>query len=403
MLAQELIFENLYYDGENFWFTARDYNALFRMDKEGREPELMGSFPGEGILQRCLYSAVTMCHGKLYFAPFAANEVAEYDTGTGEIRKREAVLPDIENGRTWKQAKFFNVIAVGKKVYFLPFFYPGILVLDTVTDKVTCIDDWVEEVERVHVGAWGYFREAVQAGRELVLPCMCADAVVIVDTVTEKSRIIKTPATSHLCRHCGVFYTEPYFYLISADGTVSKRKLESETEEMKNIRVPVSGMDEIVFYPLQKVGHIIYLLPSKNDKGFKLDTRTDEVTSTELFDDEKRFAGDNPLYIACASGVSKIYAFTGNSSRFLTYDLEQGNMSARRLYMSEQDRLCMETVRRAEFAKRTCSEGIRESKENSLGYMVHILKTLEEDEQKYRNENKTETGNKIYRALIHRE
>ena len=402
-MDQELIFENLYYDGENFWLTAWDYNALFRMDKHGREPELMGSFQGEKILQCRLYSAMTMCGGKLYHAPFAANEIAENNPGTGKFRKTAVPLPGMENGQAWEQAKFFNVVSTGEKLYFLPFFYPGILVLDTETGMLTCIDDWMEEVERIRVGNWGYFKEAVQVGRELVLPCMCADAVVIVDIATEKSRMIKTPSTSSLCRHCGIFYTEPYFYLISADGTVSKRKLESEEEEIENIHVPVSGEDEIVFYPLQYVDHIIYLFPSKSDQGFKIDTRTDKVTSTNLFDDEKRFRGENPLYIACVSAEAKIYAFTGNSYRFIEFDLMQESMAACKLYMSDQDRLWMENTRRAEFTQRLCGEGVRESKEDSLTYMLRILENLGEDERKERKGYREETGNKIYHALVERE
>ena len=57
-MDQELIFENLYHDGAHLWFTARDYNALFQMDTDNREPELIGSFPEEGILQYNLYSAL---------------------------------------------------------------------------------------------------------------------------------------------------------------------------------------------------------------------------------------------------------------------------------------------------------------------------------------------------------
>ncbi len=400
MLEKELIFENLYHDGAHLWFTARDYNALFRMDTDNREPELIGSFPGEGILQYGLYSAMAKCNGKLYFAPFAANEIAAYDTETGQFRKIAVALPNIENGRCWKQAKFFNVVSTEKKVYFLPFFYPGILVLDIGTGKFTCIDDWIGEIERIRVGDWGYFRETVLAGQELVLPCMCADAVVIVDTVTETSRMIKTPPTSRLCRHSGIFYTEPYFYLISADGTVAKRRLESEEEEIKNIHVPVSAEDEIVLYPLQYVDHIIYLLPSKSDQGYQIDTRTDKVAATELFEDEKRFMGDTPLYIACTSAETKLYVFTGNSHRLITYDLEFGSMSACKLYMSEQDRLRMETVRRAEFTERVCSEGIRESRENSLVYMLGILDALDEDTEKDQNGYREETGNRIYHALV---
>lgn len=402
MLDQELIFENLYYDGENFWFTARNYNALFRMNKDDREPELRGIVPGEGILQCCLYNAMTMCNGKLYFAPFAANEIAEYDPVTGRFRKIAVTLPGAENDRLWEQAKFSNAISIGKKVYFIPFFYPGILVFDTETDYIVCIDDWVEEIERIHVGEWGYFKEAAQAGRKLTLPCMCADAVVIIDIETEKSRIIKTPPTVHSCKYCGVFFVVSYFYLISADGKVSKRKLESEEEEVKIIQIPVFGADEIAFYPLRCVDHIIYLFPTKSSKGFSINTITDEVQPTALLDDDKASIGDNPCYIASVSGERKLYAFTGNSHCFVTFDFEKVSKDICKLYASEEDRLLIEAARREELFRKMSSSAW-ENTENSLVYMMHVLQIREGEVKGSLNKHRTEIGKKIYEAIISEE
>lgn len=202
----ELIFENLYDDGENFWFTEWEYNALFYMNKGEQSPKLAGFFPGEGARQKRLYSAMVLCNGKLFFAPYSAGAMAEYDPILQRFRKISLMAPRVQSGRLWEADKFYNVVSLEEKIYLIPYLYPGILVYDTETGKSVCIDDWVEEIENLSVGIYGYFKEVVQIDGKLVLPCMCADAVVILDVAEKRTEIMKTPQTLQKFKHCGSFF-----------------------------------------------------------------------------------------------------------------------------------------------------------------------------------------------------
>ena len=87
MQEKTLTSVDLYVDGQDFWFTDIDRNALYRMKKDIWQPELIGVFPGESFWQERLYSAMTMCGGKLYFAPYFAREIAEYNPENRGFRK----------------------------------------------------------------------------------------------------------------------------------------------------------------------------------------------------------------------------------------------------------------------------------------------------------------------------
>lgn len=118
MLNNALIFENMYDDGENIWFTGLDYNALFKMNKMDWSIELIGTVPGERFRQRRLYMSTVMCDKKLYFAPYFANEIAEYNTETKKFKKVLVKKPGKESVQFGENEKFFCSVTVSKKNIF---------------------------------------------------------------------------------------------------------------------------------------------------------------------------------------------------------------------------------------------------------------------------------------------
>lgn len=162
---------------------------------------------------------------------------------------------------------------------------------------------------------------------------------------------------------------------MSADGTVSKRKLVSEDEKIQTYHLTVSGKDEVPFYPLLRIGRVLYLFPYKSCQGYMIDTETDEVSTTEIFEEEKVFKGDMPLYLVCASDEKYLYAFTGNSHRFISFDLKTSEIKEHKLYVSDQDRPAIEAARVKEFHKHMNGEIVWESEDAYLEDMLKLLNT----------------------------
>ncbi len=397
-----LTFENGYDDGKNIWFTEFDYNALFRMDKKDFKTELIGIFPDENMLGKRLYSAAVMCSGKLYFAPYRAREIAEYDPGEKTFKKLPVSLYGEDKNPGWEQEKFFRVTSVGKKLYFLPFLYRGILCYDTETGDFCCFDDWLDDIEALRENSWGYFVEFVLADGKIILPSACADAIVIFDTRSEKSQVIKTAKTDYLWKYCGICHVGDYFYLVSADGTVSKRKLCSEDETVERIRLPRTNSEEIEFYPVKYIDEAICLFPFRQNKGFKIDVTTNQVIREELFDDESTMEGPNYSFLTSMVWEDKLYAVTGNSSRFLEYDLRKGVRTERNLYLSQSDQVFLEEQKRSALIMQLRQETAAESEEKPLESMIDVLQKGHDLGRKEEGQNKSDRGSRIYHTLVNK-
>lgn len=373
MQEKTLTSVDLYVDGQDFWFTDIDRNALYRMKKDIWQPELIGVFPGESFWQERLYSAMTMCGGKLYFAPYFAREIAEYNPENRGFRKIPVDILHKNKYITCDKTKFTRIVSIKEKIYFIPDFYPGILCYDTQTNSCYCFDEWIEEIEKIRTSAWGYFIEFVLIGEKLILPCACANAIVIFDTNTKMSQVIRTEATKHECKFCGICYVNQYFYILSAEGIIYKRKLEAEDEKIQMIQLPTSDSLIGEFHPAVYMNGYIYLFPFEKNRGFRLHVESGCVESLVMFDDEKNYEGPEGLFHTGVVQNDKLYAFTAHSRRFVIYDVERKEKQAYDLRAQEKDWQILEEYRRKDFLRRMDKEYIIENENESLQYMCSML------------------------------
>lgn len=404
LLDQALIAENLYDDGSHFWFTGFEYNALFKMDKRDGQVELIGVFPNENFIWQRQYISTVRYNETLYFVPFSANEIAEYNMENGIFGKISVDLFDRGAYQTKGRCKFFRAVVVNDKIYFIPFYYPGILCYEPKNGSLTCITDWIEGIESVRVSEWGYFIEYEQVGDRLILPCACADAVVIFDVETQTSRVMRTHHTGYACKFCGISYINDYYYLVSADGMVSKRRLETEDEDTITVAMPQSDsendFDKIEFYPVRNMGGSIYFFPYQKNDGYKLDTGTNGITRMESFCDEKSFAGGNFSFLTAMLNGGKVYTFTGNSRRFMELDLEHESKKETKLFLAGMDRTVLMNHKKRDFIKRIFREPLMENDFDSLTFALETLCMENEFGEVAKNRKVFGNGNKIYDSLI---
>ena len=397
---EPLMFEAAYNDGKELWFTEYEYNALFKMNLKSRDVELAGIIPNEEFMRGRLYSSIAYCDEKLYFAPFSAQEIAEYDLKKKKFRKIPLPIPKHGESLFWKNEKFFRTVAWREKVYFIPWRYPGMLCYDTKKDTIMVLSDWVAWTEERRVNTWGYFCEFVLTDHELILPCACADAVIIFDTITEKPKYISMPMRQgDQCRLSGICYVKPFFYLVFGDGSIVKRRLEAEEEAIKEIIVPVSDVDGMAFFPVRYLDGFIYLFPFGKNDGFRVDIGTDRMEKIEWFDDEKQFDGHCFSYLASVSQNSKLYSMAGNSRRFIEYDFGGREKRVFQLFPSKSDqRLITENRKQALF--RIAVQGTAvETAGTPLKMLIEILKDTVDFEGEEVLLRDIGTGKHIYATL----
>ena len=130
-----IVTDYMYYDGQYVWFTARDFNGLFKMNANTYKVEFVGQFPDEDIEGHRLYTGIAECNGKLYFAPYNAQNIAIYDKEKSSfysITLRNDIK-DISN-------KFYNVLAFDKYIFIYGFKANTIIRIDSQTDIVNYIN-----------------------------------------------------------------------------------------------------------------------------------------------------------------------------------------------------------------------------------------------------------------------
>lgn len=399
MEKRPLFFENIYDDGEYFWFTEYDFNSLFRMNKINHIVEHIGIFPGEKFVQEKLYISTVVCNQKMYFAPYSANEIAVYDLRENQFEKIQIPIPKHNYRLNWEKMKFFKVIAVKDKVYFIPDHYPGILCYDTQTGDFCCFDDWIDRIEKKRKSDWGYFFSYAEVNGKIYLPCACVDAIIIFDTISQKSEALFTQDTDYGCKYMGVFLINHYFYLISADGNITKRKLNSENEEIKQISLPKSKDEGVEFYPIIYWNKWIYLFPLKNDEVYKINTDTDEVKIDKMFDKEKIFKKDNGLFLNCLLDGKKLYAVTVNGHCFIEYDITAKSKRFLKLIFSENDWKIYNEYRKQEFIKQIEDEYVVENSVNGLNSMLDLLKSYFDLCSEKNILKKMKKGKEIYQLI----
>ena len=86
------------------------------------------SISGRKIIQRSLYTSIVMYKNKMYFAPYSAHEIGVYDVNDNKFEKIKELIYRVRkivwNG---KREKFLKAVELRDKIWFIPYYYPGIL------------------------------------------------------------------------------------------------------------------------------------------------------------------------------------------------------------------------------------------------------------------------------------
>ncbi len=125
----------MHYDGHYVWFTARNFNGLFKMDANTYKVEFVGQFPDEDAEGYRLYMGINECNGKIYFAPCNAKSIAIYDKEKSSfysIPLRDDIKDVCE--------KFSFIITYDKYVCIYGLKVNTIVRIDSQTDAVSYID-----------------------------------------------------------------------------------------------------------------------------------------------------------------------------------------------------------------------------------------------------------------------
>ncbi len=346
-----IAFENLYDDGEHFWFTAYHFNALFKMDKRSWKAEYMGSFPGEKPAGHRLYIFITAHSGKLYFAPGSAEEIASYDTATGVFAKicldGQKLHPTTEQPRV---IKFGTAIPYKEWLFFVGYSYPAFVRYNTVTGQLDSFSDWIKKIDAFTNGQIKTFfhRGITVNGSCFAVPACETNAVVFFDM--DKCVSNTYEAGSKRCGYSGICYDGKEYWLSPLhDGPIVKwnpdTKVNKEYDSFPNNYV----CGQYSFLDIAYVKDHAWLLPIYANMAVKIDGQTEEIAVAEEFQPECRYekSGRGLLagnYILSEVIGDVIYAHTGKSNRFIAYDCNTGHRREEPILLSQEAEAAMGPV-----------------------------------------------------------
>lgn len=308
-------FEDIFDDGENLWFTTLYYNALFKMSKENMKPQLVGMFPGKKDDAIRLYSNITKHNDKLYFAPFAAKNIAVYDLENNAFNEilvegERSELPDCD---------FYSIVADGDTLYFIPYGYSAIVGYNTITKEIAYYDDWLQKIKnsKYYDAGIGYFRSSVTVGRKLYLPCICSNQIVIFDLDLHQSEVIEVIDKDYSFH--GVCYSNDKLWFSSYKGQAVC--MDINTKESKIITLPC-GATDAEFMDVCNANDKILLYPYYADSIVSIDVNTEIAEVYQSLDSLCSAKTYNGHYMFAKCYENKIYSMDLQNEQLVIYDIQ---------------------------------------------------------------------------------
>lgn len=329
-------------EGGDIWLASYYFNGLFRGNPDGGEAEFLACFPGEVDTACPLYKEPARYGDKLVFLPVQAEEIAVYDTVSGEIVKYPIPAP----GEAYDERSKFHCAAVyGDCVYMLGSRYPGIARLNMKTGETALYSDWMtpELYACCKLPEHLFGNACCVVGDTLYAACAGRPAVLQFDLKTGKGNLV--PINAPCGGFTGIFHDGAYFWLVpfKKGPVVRWDAAQNAFETVGGYPDSFDQNVEIYFETARHCGDTLYLGSCHTQHTcalLRLDMRTGAMR-------EVKFPGISKPYVAiigCAGDTAyaarldapELYAIRGEepeieSSHMLCAELDTAALAAEAL------------------------------------------------------------------------
>ena len=319
-----LIFENFYDDGDSFWFTAFDFNGLFKTNKKTWGAEYKGSFHNEPQSNR-LYSSIVARRGKLFFTPFAADAVGVFDLAEQKFSAVEIREPQQKKGATYNHlSKFSFAVAYKEWIFFFPRTYPAIVRYNPETGEMDYYDEWIDSLdEYIFDDGLFYFCNGQVSDSEVTMYCSNANVTVVFDMEKCSYQVINHFNSADL--YGSICYDGDCYWLSPLSESASIIKLNVKTGERTEItQFPpefIPGRRPV--WCLAYADGYIWMLPGVANESLKINVEKNEVEITDVFKAENIIddgVTEQWKFSFIQSIEDKLYAFDSTVNKLMEYD-----------------------------------------------------------------------------------
>ncbi len=336
----DLSFENLLDDGEFFWFTAYDFNGLFRMDKRTWKAEYMGSFPEEKIDGKRLYTSIIMYDQRLYFSPFSASEIAVYDKRRSTFIKIDVKEPEGSMSFNYFEGcKFSEVIEYKGDIYFIPCSYPTIIKINPKTNDIKYYSGWRDTLNNmVNENVDSYFWKAIVHNNHIVMPSSSTNAVVDFDMESGASVVYEVGQKGY-SYFSACFDGHNYWLAPKFNNPIIKWNIENNMYTEYNSYLEEFSGTKYNFIRVISINNEVLLLPYQANQGIKvgLDNENISCIGPELSRVSNEQSYSESWFLFAEQVGDKIYAYSQKDKNFFEIDSQARIKRAEKITISEED------------------------------------------------------------------
>ena len=188
-IKQEIHFIDAAYVNGYFWTSALEWNGFYRVDMKNKEAKLLGFFEHANVFSNKLFYQV-LAYGKaVFFIPWFSDYLVKIDTETLAAKYwklPKKILSEIAKFRT---ANIYN-----KKIFMFPHTGIDICIFDIEKELFECDNTWFEEVDsKIEKYQNDRFIQGYQNDNIVYLPSLCGSYLLKCDLRINKYKIIKFP------------------------------------------------------------------------------------------------------------------------------------------------------------------------------------------------------------------
>ena len=270
------------------WAPGDEVNGLFRICEETGESEFITSFNKEKSCGYLLYRRVIAFERKLFFVPWMAEFLAEYNIDTKEMRYY-SLYAKYEKGIP----QFGECLVRGNKLYLFPTKVKNIICFDMKSSEVWQFK-WDFEIlpEEIKNCEYTSFLDAVNVGDIEYLPCLRTNSLVKLCLKDFKSEVLQIQASK--TGFMQAVYEGDYIYLMGIDGDVfsycisnHEFKLFWENKEKRTDK-------KSPYYKMLVFKGFLWLLAGYNDFICRINISTLESDTIEEYPEDFFFTSENP-------------------------------------------------------------------------------------------------------------
>jgi len=339
-LKDAIAFECICNDDKYHWFSALYFNALFRIDKGTYQVEFIANFPDENLMGFRLFTGAALCNGKIYFAPYLAENISVYDINSNEFTLVKIIRPDNYNFNICylDKSKFNSSVVYKNCIFFIPYAYPGIIRYNTESGDIDYFDDFVPLFQQYLTNNMPYFFfNSCTVDNYIFAASFNGNAVLAFNMDTCKSEIYevgnKNNTYSAICYHDGYLWLLP-----RKPGPIVRWKLRTSTfDEYPNLPRDFK-CDDFCFHAFCYANGNLWAFPLSGNMALKIDPGSGRTEKAEVFQQDCKVGHNFPAwrFTMAISDGNAIMAYSQARNRFIIYDCKTGEYKTKTIGLSSE-------------------------------------------------------------------